>query len=161
MFILELFSDHSREDDKTAPMGTLGELYNEGVFQCYMIGQPWRDNRPFVSCVPVGTYDLIPHNSPHLGKCVAMVNHDLNVYETQAEAQAAGGGRYACLVHPANWSSQLQGCFAPGDGISWGTRPDSNGTKYKPNIMVTNSRHTLINLLPDLENSQLLIRWKH
>lgn len=155
MFVLERILDHSRESESNAPLGCLGELYKDGVFYCYTIEQPYRDNRPFVSSVPVGEYDLKSFDSNKYGRVVALVNHDLNVYANKSEA-TEDGDRYACLVHAANWSHQLQGCIAPGKNIAWGKHKN-----FKPNIMVTNSKNTLASVLPQMIDEKLLIRWKH
>jgi len=134
-------------------MGVLGELFIDGVFQCYTIEQPWRDNRRFVSCIPDGEYFLIPYHSPKYGEVVAFTNAD-DVVAYQHEANE--GDRYACLVHGANWSSQLQGCVALGQNISWGTH-----SGLRANIMVTNSKGTLKKMLPKLINQKIKITWSH
>lgn len=154
MIILERWLDHDKESDKNAPLGCFGSIYIDGVFYCNTVEQPWRQNRRFVSCVPVGVYDLVAYDSPKYGKTYALSNPDLDVVVYQADADE--GQRYACLFHAANWSRQLQGCIAPGKDLAWG----KTGV-YKPNLMVTESRNTLAKLLPLLENEELLIRWKH
>lgn len=158
MIILERILDHSRESDVNAPMGTLGELYIGGEFQCYTIEQPWRDNRRFVSCIPAGEYDITKYDSPKYGAVVALSNPDLGVviYETQAGET----DRYACLIHAANWSHQLQGCIAPGANLAWG-KHETDAENFKSNLMVTASRNTLAKLLPEITGEKILIRWKN
>lgn len=149
--VIERFMDDTREP----AMGCVGELIVNGEFFCYTMEQPWRQNRRFVSCIPVGTYKLRAYVSPRYGETYALENPDLNVYANQVDADE--GDRYACLIHAANWSSQLQGCIAPGSDKSWGTL-----RQYKPNLMVTNSRNTLRKLMPHLEEGgDVLIRWRH
>ena len=41
---------------KTSDHGTLGILIAPG-FECKTIELPWRDNRPNVSCIPIGKYE--------------------------------------------------------------------------------------------------------
>ena len=89
--------------------GTLGKLTIKGeVF--WTIEQDWENNLPFKSCIPNGEYYLFKYNSPKYGKCYIMENESLNVAKYKKE----GVKRFACLVHPANKASQLQGCIAPG-----------------------------------------------
>ena len=152
MIILERFCDHNHEP----PMGCLGEIYIGGEFFCNTIEQSWRDNRRFVSCVPVGEYTLERYVSDKYGEVVALVNHDLGVYARKHEV--TDGDRYACLFHAANWSSQLQGCIAPGEALAWGQRSE----KFAPNVMVTNSRVMLKDFLAEVkDDNRLLIRWRH
>lgn len=153
MIVLERFMDHSRDP----AMGCLSELSIDGEFVCYMIGQPWRDNKPEVSCVPVGEYDLKQHDSPTYGRVVVMVNHDLGVYRHKSEA--GPGDRWGCLWHPANWAHQLKGCEAPGREITWGL--DRKNPSAAGNLMVTDSAKTLKWLLPRVTGKKLLIRWRH
>jgi len=151
VIILERFLDDPREP----AMGCMGELIVEGQHFCYTIEQPWRQNRRFVSCVPVGTYNLIPFDSQKYGQTFALENEALDVFAYQDEA--GDGQRYACLFHAANWAHQLQGCVAPGEAKSWGQR-----TGNKPNLMVTKSNKTMAKLYPILEdNHQILVRWRH
>lgn len=150
MYILERFIDHSREP----AIGCVGELYKNGYFFAYTMEQPWKQNSRFISCIPSGLYEIEPINTPSHGDTGVLVNHDLNVFATQEEAQ--NGGRYACLIHPANWSHQLQGCIALGEKIAWGKHKDND-----PNLMITNSRTTVNNLLPDMIGEELLIIWRH
>ena len=70
--------------------------------------------------VPAGMYELHPHQSSKSclsctgGQTVALHNPELGVY---AEVGMAPSGRFDCLIHPANWGSQLEGCLAPGEHI--------------------------------------------
>lgn len=85
----------------------------------YSIEQPWvpvmehKGGKPFHSCVPDGTYDLLPFNSEKHPNTWCLVNEDLNVYYKKDDLPKSGG-RYKCLIHTANWSYQVQGCVAPG-----------------------------------------------
>jgi len=69
--------------------------------------RPWLDNLPFESCIPTGTYALLPWESPRYGECYIFVGGKVSIDEGRAE-------RYACLIHPANYTRQLQGCLALG-----------------------------------------------
>jgi hypothetical protein len=73
----------------------------------YSIEQPWDQNAPDHSCVPEGTYDLIPYLSPTHGPTWYLSNAALGV-------GAAGAVRSYCELHSANWATQLEGCIAFG-----------------------------------------------
>jgi hypothetical protein len=66
------------------------------------------------SCVPVGTYKLVKHNSPKHPKTWALVNHDLDVVHYEGDDHDPDEDRATCLLHVANFARQLQGCCAPG-----------------------------------------------
>lgn len=94
------------------------------------------------SCVPVGDYKLVRHNSEAHPNTWALVNSDLDVihYEDPNRPNA----RCLALIHAANLARELRGCIAPGMGRS----TNSEGVK-----MVTNSR------LAMLELKRLLLPW--
>lgn len=148
------FCDHGTTQPNESPLGCFGEIRINGRFFCYTVEQPWRDNRRFVSCIPAGVYDVVAYNSANYGEVAALVGAGVVV----GRENAAADDRYDCLAHPANWSHQLQGCFAPGDRLAWG---HDKATGARSNLMVTNSRNTLARLLPLLLNKPLSIEWKH
>lgn len=90
---------------------TLGRLKVGGdtFFTCE---DPWNNNKPFDSCVPDGVYDLVPHDSPKHPDTWALVNHDLDIYHLPADMP--GKGRFAILIHPGNYETDVEGCIAPG-----------------------------------------------
>ena len=65
-----------------------------------------------ISCVPVGTYELVLHDSEKHPQTWALVNPDLGVFHW--EVPAGIGGRCLVLLHPANVAPELDGCIAPG-----------------------------------------------
>lgn len=68
------------------------------------------------SCVPLGTYQLAPHNTPKHPQSFALVNPELGViHEPDPQYPAA---RVACLIHVANYPVELLGCI--GVGLSCG-----------------------------------------
>ena len=150
MYRLDRFMDHSR----TPVMGVFGELYKDNQFICYTVEQPWRDNRPFISCIPAGTYQIEPITTPKRGDTGVLVNHDLRVYATKGEA--GPHDRFTCLIHSANWSHQLQGCIAFGEKLSWGKHADN-----EPALMITNSRNMVNKFLPEMIGETLQITWKN
>lgn len=89
--------------------GTLGKLYiGDKIF--YTVEQDWENNQPYKSCIPNGEYYLFPHTSPRFGECYIMENTSLGVTKNNTSTSK----RFGCLIHSANYASQLQGCIAPG-----------------------------------------------
>lgn len=103
---------------------TLGKLTFDD-FECVTIERPWANNQPFFSCVPVGKYDLCKFNSLKFGKVYALNGNGICISE------GVNCTRYAILIHPANLSSELQGCIALGDqfGIINGQKAVLNSKK--------------------------------
>ena len=91
---------------------TTGTLIVDGQ-RFFSIEQPWRDNQAGHSCVPAGTYLLIPYMSPKHGATWCLHNPELNIYG-QSKQPVPAGGRSFCELHSANWAEQLEGCIALG-----------------------------------------------
>lgn len=90
---------------------TAGFLYAAGEpWVVHTLERPWLENAPFISCVPEGLYDLVPHSSEAHPNVWALVG------ETVSHWGGEGKARSAILIHPANWLHQLKGCIAPGMG---------------------------------------------
>ena len=95
-----------RQDEK----GSFGTLEVDGtVF--FTVEKPWKDNKPFESCIPEGDYSLVPHKSDKYGLCLAIVNNDIGVTHYKEPDSV----RYACLIHVANFPSDVLGCVGLGD----------------------------------------------
>lgn len=75
------------------------------------IEQPWNDNARGHSCVPVGTYELIPYMSSKHGATWQLHAPHCNVYGC---GPVPAGGRSLVEIHSANWAAQLEGCIALG-----------------------------------------------
>jgi hypothetical protein len=82
------------------------------LHEFFTIELPWLNNQANKSCVPDGTYELIPYNSPMHGPTWCLHNPTLNIY---GEWPAPAGGRTSCEIHSANWATQLLGCIALGE----------------------------------------------
>ena len=61
---------------------------------------PWRDNEPFVSCIPAGIYTCRRVNSPQFG----------NTFEVMDVP-----GREHILFHKGNFKHNTKGCFLVGE----------------------------------------------
>jgi hypothetical protein len=89
---------------------TTGVLQIDGK-TLYSIELPWHNNDQDISCVPAGTYDLIPYQSPSHGSTWRLHNPTLNVYGYGFTPE---GARSQVEMHSANWARQLKGCIAFG-----------------------------------------------
>ncbi|ELB7341436.1 hypothetical protein RV032_002116 [Vibrio cholerae] len=130
--------------------GTFGVLCDEfGNEICKTVERPWLDNRKGESCVPNGTYDLLPHQSPKFGKCYALSSPELGVTVYGPSL------RTHILIHPANRVDQLQGCIAP--GLEFGVLKNDEGKNV---WAVLNSKTAFNQLLNWLNNepARLIIK---
>ena len=108
------------------------------------VEKPWKNNEQFVSCVPAGTYTLVPFNSPKHGSVLCLFNKEMGitVYEEP------GCIRYSCLIHVANFPRDVVGCIGIGMQHIGG--------------MVTSSRKAISEFYHDVsphEEHTLVIKW--
>ncbi len=104
-----------------APTETEGILTISGTdVKLATIEQPWVPNpngekggKPFQSCVPDGMYKLLPWKRPSGAEVYLMLNPDLGVHKLPADHEA-GNGRDLCLIHLANFVTDIAGCVGPG-----------------------------------------------
>lgn len=89
--------------------GTFSDVYINGELFSVAVERAWQNNLPFKSCIPEGTYKLVPHRSPKYGSCYAFEAPSLGV-TVDGPSQ-----RTHCLIHPANTPTQLAGCLAVGE----------------------------------------------
>ncbi len=72
------------------------------------------------SCVPDGTYQLLPHSSDKFPNVWRLYNPRLGVYNWPADIPAGQKwGRSAILIHSGNSTSDIMGCIAIGRSHSW------------------------------------------
>lgn len=68
-----------------------------------------------ISCVPDGSYRLIPHRSAKFGDVWALTNPALGVwYQPGDIPRGQAWGRSAILIHSANVVDDVEGCIAVG-----------------------------------------------
>ena len=91
--------------------GTFGELYAKGELVCFTVEREWNNNKPSISCVPCGIYELVPHESPKHGTCYALQQQNLGVTVYGPSL------RTHILIHIANKATELAGCIAPGKSL--------------------------------------------
>ena len=67
----------------------------------------WRDNQRSISCIPVGSYRCVEHDSPRFGSTYLVTNVP---------------GRSHILFHPGNRHVDTEGCILVGSSFSnsWG-----------------------------------------
>ena len=82
-----------------ADQATLGKLYDKDEVVVAVLERGWRQNKPFVSRIPAGVYDVLPHVSPSKGRC-------FKVQDTEPRTEI--------LWHPGNTKEDTSGCFLPG-----------------------------------------------
>lgn len=79
--------------------GTNGALFFQGIFVCFTIELPWKENARNISCIPDGRYELKLWYTNRF-------KHHLLVKDVP--------GRSGILIHPANDAlKELEGCIAP------------------------------------------------
>lgn len=92
--------------DPSGPQGTTGDLI-AGMFYCNTLEPNWHDNKPDISCIPLGTYECAIVDSPKYGK----------VFGVKVD------GREHVLFHWGNFAadapgkSDTEGCILLGNAI--------------------------------------------
>ena len=81
---------------------TIGRIEHNGK-AWWTVERPWKDNEPFISCIPEGDYPMVRVDSPRFGP------------DTWEIAEVPG--REHILIHLGNWSSDVQGCIAIGTSL--------------------------------------------
>ena len=126
--------------------GCRGQLYVEDGLFLETIERPWIDNRPHVSCIPTGEYFIEPTESPKYGDVWAIVGGSVSRHKTDYSK------RFACLFHPANYASQLQGCIAL--GLEKGEKPDGTWAVWNSGAALKDLKEAI-----GFSVHKLTIRW--
>ena len=103
--------------------GDLEVINGEGkvVFKCKTLERGWLNNKPSVSCIPAGIYEVVKTYSNRFDRMLYLVK---NVPK-----------RAGIRLHSANYSKQLNGCIAFGSAFS-----DINGDR-EMDIINSNKTH--------------------
>lgn len=81
------------------PNGTNGDILLDGDRLCSTIELPWKENKPQVSCIPEGRYELRKRYTPRFGRHFILMNVPNRSY---------------ILLHAANNAlKETRGCIAP------------------------------------------------
>lgn len=135
-----------------APTETEGQLFVAN-YTFASLEPPWipyKDlgGKPFASCVPDGTYALAPFKRVKDGSdSYVLINTALGVFPEEESMRGAGEGRYACLIHAANFVFQLVGCIAP--GMSRGILKNNGSGSYERAVLSSNDAMRIIRGLVD------------
>lgn len=73
---------------------------------------PWKENAKDISCIPGGTYSLIPYESPRHGSTWRLHNPALNVWGFARFGPV--GARTEIEIHTGNLVSESKGCLLVG-----------------------------------------------
>ena len=95
------------------PDATLG-LIKFSDLEFWSVERPWLDNKPNISCIPLGDYKLKWRESPKFGPTWQLEDVP---------------GRTHILIHSANFAYQLQGCIALGTDLMGDTIAVANSRK--------------------------------
>lgn len=145
--LLERFADH-------ISLGCPGILTLDGEYLGTTMEQIYADNKPYISCVPRGTYKLVPHHSKKYGDVFMMVNPELNVYAFKDD-RIDDTDRFKCyFTHRGSYHKDFKGCVGVGRlytliGYQMGVN-DTRDTSKAVNKRVLDEGIT-----------ELEIRWKH
>lgn len=102
---------------------TMGLLFIDDEYVCDTLELPWEDNKSHISCIPEGHYPIETYYS------VSNKEERIRIDKVP--------NRSLIAIHPANKSSELLGCIAP-------------GIKYGKEVL--NSRIMMKKLLTSLDN---------
>lgn len=125
-----------REKKQPDARCTLGLLFIPGAQSLVTIEPPWipspnpedKGGVKGKSCVPLGTYRLVKHQSRKHGRTWSLVNHELDVVHYEGDDRDPDEDRATCLLHVANYVNQLEGCIAPGTRTA--KAPPDKGSDY-------------------------------
>ena len=92
------------------PFGTFGRLRFPTGEMFYTVECPWESNKPYISCIPEGTYQLGLRYSPVVKRTTG------GLFDEGWEVLDVPERSYI-MLHPGNWPSDVQGCIAVGTGL--------------------------------------------
>lgn len=87
-------------DDRKQTLGIL-QVFDglTKVFECKTLELPNKNNQKSISCIPIGTYTVIPFNSPSKGKCFLLKDVP---------------NRSMIEIHKGNFYTDILGCILVG-----------------------------------------------
>lgn len=110
-----------QDDKQTSGACTVLNLEGFPVFSSSSLERGWRNNKPSVSCLPIGEYDVVLEWSPAFKQML----WEIKGTEPRTE----------CKFHLANYWFQLKGCISLGLRYLY-----LNKDKYRD---LTNSKNTM------------------
>ena len=94
------------ERDEQDGKATWGRL-TIGDVELATLEPPWHGNKPFLSCVPAGTYRLVAHDSLRFPETWALVGSTVSHHQSSKP-------RYAVCIHMGNTVADTSGCILVG-----------------------------------------------
>ncbi len=128
-------ADHTLERLFVAGGGTFGRFRSAMGKVFASMERDWAENRPRVSCVPPGRYQLVPWSGPRFPNHWALTGGTVRLYPGPEAV------RSAILIHAANRPTELEGCIALGTLQAGGS------------TILTNSRKAVRALFEELEDT--------
>ena len=124
------------------PTGTFGRLMFPTGETFFTVEREWNNNVPFESCIPPGLYYLEKRESNVVRQTSAGEFHE--GWEIMDVI-----GRDDCMIHPANWPSDLAGCI--GVGLDYTVAQDRKG-KWRTSVLRSRQAFREIMTLLDQSN---------
>lgn len=123
------------------PYGRFSELLVQGrVF--YGVERPWRDNRPYESCVPLGEYKLVW--APTTTQVPPQFDgHTWYMVGDTVSLRKSDKRRWGCAWHVGNFDLNVEGCLAPGASLGYARHRQSDTHRW----CVNRSGDTMLELL--------------
>ena len=116
--------------------GTFGILKFNG-FELHTVEKSWLNNEPFKSCIPPGEYTLTPFTRSNGDHVLALSGGTVSI------EQDPRFKRYAVLIHPANYATEVVGCVAPG--------------LHREGNMVTHSRDAMMEIMNHISSTNTIV----
>lgn len=104
---------HPGDTERTLGTLTVGDATFATIERPWLPTHQHKGGTNRASCVPCGTYRVIPHHSVNFPLTYALVNHDLDVFYQPGDT-AGRPGRVAILMHVGNRVRDVIGCIAVG-----------------------------------------------
>ena len=108
-----------REDDH----GTIGVLSAPGLGPLQIMEPPWRDNRRNRSCIPPGSYVVLPHLSPRFGRCLLVAG--VGSAAISCFMPAISAATWSRAIEPTRMAACFRASGAAGSGPANADRPPS------------------------------------
>lgn len=83
---------------------TRGRLFIDKIGFFHTLELPWVDNKRGISCIPYGTYQLVPHGW----------GENTKLTKKKCWQLLEVPNRYGVLIHSGNWVNQIKGCILIG-----------------------------------------------
>lgn len=111
-----------------------GDIELQSIERPWITSSSWPSGKPNVSCVPYGTYELVPHSGTKFEDTVALVNHELGVYHFR-ESCKLSSDRYQILIHVGNWAEDGEGCVMLGTSTAVRSKTKQPGVGHSRDAM--------------------------